>query len=617
MSALALAPTLGAADDGALTRLLSYVAESEDATSTAREKAERDRDYFDGKQLTQAEHDALVARGQPPVSFNVIRSRVDFHQGLEKKQRRDPKAWPRNPQDQPAADAFTDGMRYVIDEADYSTVRSAVWRNVTVEGFGGIEAWVTPARDGNYDIHLAHIAWDRLITDPHSSKADFSDARYVGQVMWLDAEEAVERFGEQSRAIIETTLEPTSLSETYDDKPRNGGWADKKRRRVRIIAMWCRHRGVWHHYEFTKGGILSEAAGPYVDQDGESYCPILLESCNVDRDNNRYGVVRDLIDPQDEINKRRSKALHLLTMQGVIADNGAVANVAQTRKDIAKPDFYIEKQPNSDFQIIRSTELAAGQARLGSEAMAYVMQSGPNAALLGKGTEDQSGKAIEAQQAGGLIEHGDLLDTLRRMDRRVFRLVASLIKQFWTAEKWIRVTDDELAPRWVGLNVPQPEVQQLQDPATGQVFERPVVDPFTGQPVVRIENNVAELNVDIIVLDAPDVITLEGENYESVVKLLGAAAQTPPPILKLMVEMHPGLTTRRKKQLLDTLDQLAQAGGQPNPQAQQAQDIAARKAEADIEKTRADAVLSVARAEATIGRDTPPPEVQQAPVGAY
>jgi hypothetical protein len=209
-----------------------------------------------------------------------------------------------------------------------------------------------------------------------------------------------------------------------------------------------------------------------------------------------------------------------------------VENVAEARKQLARPDGYIEKLPGLDFNTITNTDLASGQAQLGEQAMAYVMQAGPNAALLGKGTEDQSGKAIEAQQQGGMIEHGDLMDTLRRMDRRVFRMVALMMKQFWTAEKWVRVTDDELAPKWVGLNVPEPAI----DPMTGQ----PMMDPWTGEPVIQgVQNNVAELDVDILVTDAPDIVSLDSENYQSIVQLLGAAPNTPPPILRLLIEMHP------------------------------------------------------------------------------
>ena len=62
-----------------------------------------------------------------------------------------------------------------------------------------------------------------------------------------------------------------------------------------------------------------------------------------------------------------------------------------------------------------------------------------------------------------------LTDRLRNLDIRVFRAVWARIRQFWTAEKWIRVTDDEHNVKWVGVNV-DPQQMQLamaQNPAHG------------------------------------------------------------------------------------------------------------------------------------------------------
>lgn len=588
-NALALidTPVTQSTDDALLSRLVRQFEEAEEATAAARGKAERDRDYYDGKQLTQEEHDELEKRGQPPISFNVIKSRVEFLQGIEKKQRRDPKAWPRNnPQDAAAADAFTDGMRYAISEADYETARSGAWKNITVEGFGGIEVWATPARDGNYDFRMKRIPWDRIFYDPHSGEPDFSDAGYLGQILWMDEGAAVERYGEQAKAIIETTLSVTTISDTYDDKPKWTQWADRRRKRVRVVVMWDKSGDGWSCHEFTKAGVLDSMPSPYVDQDGEAYCPLILESAHVDRDNNRYGEVRNLIDPQDEINKRRSKALWLVTMRGVVAEEGAVADKEKTRRELARPDFYIEKAPGAEFEIVNSGDLAAGQAQLGQQAMAYVMQSGPNAALLGKGTEDQSGRAIEAQQAGGMIEQGDIMDTLRRLDHRAFKMVASLMKQFWTAEKWIRVTDDELAPKWVGLNVPQ-------ENEWGQV--------------VAVENNVAELDMDIIISDAPDMVTLDGETYQAFTQLLSSGL--PPPMLRLAIELHPGLNVKRKKQALDMLEQMSRPP-RPDPAAEQSQQMAMERAGAETEEIRAKAFKYVAQGEQAAAKAQEPAPLQ-------
>lgn len=586
---------LTAQTDAEHATLIAYYNESVDASRTSREKAERDRDYYDGKQLTADEEAELKRRGQPPIALNVIRARVDYLQGLEKKQRGDPKGYPRNPEDQEAADAFTDGMRYAADAMDYPALRSAAWKNIIVEGCGGVELTVVPRQDGDADIEGHVIPWDRLIYDPHSTKPDFSDGRYLGQVLWLDRDEALERAvangADEAEAAdkLDSTLSFVERGDTFDDKPKDTIWADPVRKRVRIVVLWCKKGGEWTVHEFTRGGVLSSVPSPYVSKDGESLCPVILESAYVDRDNNRYGVVRDLIDPQDEINRRRSKALHLLNTTGVIAETGAVTDVNKTRRELARPDFYVEVMPNARFEIVRQSELAAGQSALGEQAMGYVMQSGPNAALLGKGTEDQSGKAIEAQQAGGLIELGDLLDALRRFDRRVFKLMAAMMQQFWTAEKWIRVTDDELSPQYVGLNVP--------------IVEQTPWGPMQ----LGTQNAVAELDVDVIVAEAPDSINNTVEAYTALSQVMSMAGQVPPPVLRIMIEAHPSLPTRRKKQLLDMLEQMMGAQQQqPDPMQQQMAQAQMERQQADTEKVRADTFKAVAQGEEIARRSMQP-----------
>lgn len=573
--------------DTRLLRLVAWAEEAEEATQDARKLSERDRDYYDSKQWTAAEKAALEERKQPVVTFNVIKARIEYLLGLEKQQRRDPKAYYRNQPDQVAADAFTQGLRFLADSAQFHAKRTKVWRNIVVEGYGGVEVYVEP--DGiDYAIRLNHIPWDRLLFDPHSSSEDFADARYVGQVMWMDLDEAIGRYGDEAREVLETAFANDNVTGTFEDKPRWSVWSDPKRKRVRIVSMWHKDgRGDWSLSEFTKAGMLYEQASPYQDKDGKSLCPLVLESAHVDRDNNRYGEARHLIDPQDEINKRRSKALHQSVSRGIIMSEGALTDVAKARKELAKPDFVLTvnevEGEHTRFQIVDGVQMAAGQAALLQDAHNYVSQAGPNQALLGKGTESQSGRAIEAQQAGGLIEMGDLMDTLRRFDQRVFQLFAAMMQQFWTAERWIRVTDDELAPQAVGLNVVE-------------------YDEY-GQP--QMQNNVAEMDVDVIVSDGQHVIAMQGEAYMAFMQALPQLAALPPAFAMMAIKVNPALTSQQKREMVEALEQMSQ----PNPEAQAAQAAQAQKvqerSDVETEEIRSKAIMNMARADEIAARSQP------------
>ena len=115
----------------------------ENATDAAREDARRDRDYRDGKQWTEEEAAALEERGQAPIVINRIGPKVDFLIGTERQNRQDPKAWPRTPEHNEAADAATDALRYAADNVDIDASFSDCFEDLSVEGIeAAIVEWI-------------------------------------------------------------------------------------------------------------------------------------------------------------------------------------------------------------------------------------------------------------------------------------------------------------------------------------------------------------------------------------------------------------------------------------------------------------------------------------------
>lgn len=569
-----------------LPTLISWFEDSEDATYDARQKSERDRDYYDGKQLTAEEVETLAKRGQPPIAINRIRRKIDYLTGLEKRTRTDPKAFPRNPDDEQAADAATDGIRYVCDSARFQQVASRVWEQVLIEGAAGAEVCVKPDKKGEPQIEIVLCPWDRIFWDHHSSAPDFSDAKVLGTVTWLDEEEILTKWP-GSEDQIESVYASESISDTYDDKPKFAIWGDSTRKRVRVVQAYWRWGDVWHWATFTRAGFLDEPQpSPYLDDQGEPSCPLVFMSAYVDRDNNRYGVVRDMIDPQDELNKRRSKALHLLNVRQVIADQGAVQNVPDARAEMARPDGYIEVTPGMRFDIQQTADLASGQAQLMQEAKAELDMMGPNAALMGEAGSSASGRAIALSQQGGAIENNALMDLHRDWKRRVYAAVWDRIRQFWTAEKWVRVTDDERNVRFVGLNrqvTLEDELREMPDQQQAAMLAQQMGlmpgDPRLAQ-VVRVENNVAEIAVDIVVEEGPDVSTLRQEQFQ----MLAEAAKGRPDVpIDLLIELS---DLPRKEKILDRLRGKTGPDGQPMEPPPPPPDFQLKMAELEFEREK-------------------------------
>lgn len=601
------------ADDlGLLAKLRTWFENAEDSSATARRMAEQARDYYDGDQLTEEERAALRARGQPEMIANRIKPKINYLRGLEKKSRMDPKAFPRNPGDEQGAQAATDSIRYVCDAEVFDQTSSRTWENLLIEGFGGADVIVEDDGGDAPRIRVVHYRWERLFYDPHSSEPDFSDAKFLGGVIWMDEDEVQANWPDAPEEVISDAYSYSQSSvsgNTYDDKPKGVVWSDYKRKRVRVVQMhWTRGRE-WWLATFTAGGFLvAPTRSPYLDERGQPECSLIMQSGYVDRDNNRYGAIKDMIGPQDEINKRRSKALHLLTMRQVVAEQGAVEDVDAARAELAKPDGYIEKAPNSVFEIQQTNDLAAGQFQLLQEAKGELEAVGPNATMQGRQGGSASGRAIALTQQGGAIEvDGALLDQHRAWKHRVYRAIWNRVRQFWTAEKWIRVTENKRNVRFVGLNKPmtyRDAVEQLpadqQEQAVQFLTERGVqpdqeVVGQDGNPVLM--NNVGELDVDIVLDESPDVATLQIEQFQKLGELFPVIAQAMPPLVVPLTELLIEASSLKNKDALlekiQELQQPQQAGPDPallkvqqDAQAQQAQ------TQMDQQKQQADMALA-------------------------
>jgi hypothetical protein len=365
---------------------------------------------------------------------------------------------------------------------------------------------------------------------------------------------------DELEAMLDASMTDTGGS--YSDRPNDlatSPWGDKKKKRVKLAYMYHDRGGVWNLALICGQGTIYDEPSPYIDENGKPCCAIILQSCYVDRENRRAGIVTDMISQQDEVNKRRSKLLHMLSVRQTRSQNGAIADVAALKRELASPDGHIqyEQDPQSSvpgFDIISQSDQVAGQFALLEHTTQAIDNLGPNAALLGSLTGANSGRAIMAQQQAGMAELAPFYDAIRDWNLRVYRAVWNRIRQFWTEERWIRVTDAEDKLEFVGINVPMKNE-----------FGQQMIDQ-QGQPVV--ENSIGQLDVDIIIDTAPDYAILQQEQFEQLTELMGKGFMQLPPDVIIRAS-----SLRNKSELLEALkgpkDEEAQQAAMIQQQLQQ------------------------------------------------
>ncbi len=526
------------------------------------EEQKQSRHYYHGAQYTADEVRILRNRRQPVITYNRIGRKINGIVGIAEKQRQDPKAYPQAPGNDNGATVATTTLRYICDGNGWKEwLKPECLRQAAIEGIAGVELKLIPGDKGDPDIAVDLIFGDDFFYDPRSYKANFADARYNGIAKWMDLDEAQDLFPDKEEELTSLASNGYDLT-THAD--REFKWVYTNERRLRIVEHWYRHRGKWLWAFYCGDTLLDQGISPFRDHLSRPISRFVMFSAAVDHDGDRYGFVRNLKGPQDEINQRRSKALHISNSKRLIMDKGAVDDVEIARVEWARPDGVIEKNPNLNVEPDNTTPDLASQFQFLDEAKNEIEQfANMNpAALAGPGVKNLSGRAVNMLQQPGLAELGPFLISYRDWCIRVYRALWSTAQRFWTNERWLRVSKDAKLAEFLQVN-------QL------------TLDQW-GRPV--IVNELGALDVDIRIDEGPDTVTVMSDTFDVLSQFPPGAV--PPQVL---IKLAP-IDSNTKDELLEMM------APKPNPAQQQIQDLQIAGAKAKVEKTQADTIRQRAAA---------------------
>jgi hypothetical protein len=459
------------------------------------EEQKLSRHYYHGAHWTPEEIRVLRERRQPVITYNRIARKIDGIAGLLQRLRQDPKAYPRNPRNADGAEVATQCVRNILDGAEWQFLDNYAATQAAIEGIGGIELKLVEGDHGDPDITADFIFGDDFFYDPRSFKPDFSDARYMGIAKWLDVEAAIELFpdkeGELRTLMVETGFDLTTHSD------REYKWVYVNEHRLRLVEHWYKHRGRWYWAFYCSFILLDQGVSPFMDERRRPSNRFIMFSAAVDHDGDRYGFTRNFKGPQDELNQRRSKALHISNVTKVRIQKGAVDDVETLRREEARPDGVVEynvgfEKPDSPD---KTQDLQAHLALMQDARSELDSFANINPAILAQdGQNEHSGVAINLLQKAGIAEIGSFLRNYRAWKIRVYRGVWNAIQCTWKSERYIRVTDNKDVAQFLTIN--KLDLNQW------------------GQPT--IVNAVGSLDVDMVLDEGPDNANLMQDAYEMI-----------------------------------------------------------------------------------------------------
>ncbi len=535
-----------------------------------------DCDYYDGLQWTEEDAQLLLERNQAPLVFNEIKPTIDWMIGTERRTRIDFKILGREKSDNDSANAKTQLLKYLDDTNKAAFNRSHAFSDAVRAGVGWIELGLRgdPSEELLYQ---RHESWRNMLYDSNDLTRDLSEARYVFRWKYLDDDIAEAYFPDRIAVIRKAVVDSFSLTGQDDDEMYYMGarvtspgqdyaaatsgkyspidhaaLAWSTRSRVKMIECWFRMPALKKKFSggmlagtvfdsgnpdhvaqlragasvfdklemeircaiFTSGGLVWEGPSPY--RHGKfPFVPIWCYRRQ--RDNAPYGAIRQIRDPQDDLNKRHSKALWILSSNQVEMEEGAVDDIEDLRREVARPDSVIVKNRGKELKITRDNNLAEEQLMLMDRDANHIRNvGGVTAENLGRDTNATSGKAIGLRQDQGSMVTAEIFDNLRYAVQLSGEIELAMIEQFYTMPKVVRVLGERGAAKYHDIN--------KVDPETGEVL-----------------NDITASQADYVVSEQDFKSSLRQAMFESLFDIVGRLAQMNPDValnlLDLVVEM--------------------------------------------------------------------------------
>lgn len=522
------------------------------------DEVRRSNRYYHGQQWSDEQLKVLKARGQPEITFNRTARKINGVVGVVQKLRNDPKAFPRSARSAAGADLATAVMRYVLD--------TSLWKDIEADGVldaskGAIGVCELTLDDGAFqdpDVGLRYVDPITYFYDPRSVRPDFSDVRFDGTSRWVSEDEIEEMFPGAGDRLAQDSSGYETTAHDYD---RQYLWVNE-RKKIRLVEHWYKHDGRWKFCIYANWTVLARGESPFWTKRGnvwETRSRYIKFACAVDEYGDRYGFVRNMKGPQDAINQHRSKAMHIMNTRQVFARRGVFSDVELARKEIARPDGFVQYDGDrNDFSIEQPAQEFLQQTQYFQDAKEEIENYGPSPAIVGTNVNQRSGRALAMMQQNGIAELGPFLKNYRTWKFEVYRSVWCTVQRTWQAERYIRVTDDQEMAQFIQVNAMQ----------------------MGPGGVPQLVNHIASLDVDIILDEGPDTTNVMGDAFDILSSLAQQNVPIPP---QVFLELSP-LPKAVKDKVNGLLSQ------PPSPQQQQAQQLQMQGMAAKVADTQAGAM---------------------------
>lgn len=612
--------------------------------------------YYDGEQLPENVAKTLDKMGMPKLTFNLIKPTVNGVLGMEARTRVDLVITADNEKDdmddllKAVNEQYKDARRL----CDADMAESDAYASMIKAGLGWVEVYRNPyPMQAPYRLQFVHR--DEVFWDWNTKTRDLSDCRWILRRRWDDVDAAKNMFPGHAEAIdaaINNDFETRIGNQNFDiaegsDPDLTAAWAEYQkfsrkdtewlqanRKRVLIQVVYYAVFDKKAVMEFESGRIeeydpankfhnafiatgraqirvvpvrfIREAwyVGPVKVADKMCDAPQgmfpLVPFWGYRRDSNGmpYGMIADMITPQDSVNFRYIKLTAQLNNKTVIMDRDATNMTRkEVKEEINKVDGVIELNPDRRnkntiaevFQVNQDTGISSQQFNLAKDSQQMIQQcAGVYNAMLGEGTTGQSGVAINTLIEQGSTTLSEINDNYRHARLMLGRLLM------------LYLFDDLKKRRNVNVTIFK------DDPSK----RKQVIINATIEGERRMNNDVSKIRASVALAPIQQTPTFRAQLAQQLTQVAGTLPpQVQMAVLDMILELmdipnKAEFLSRVRSSLgvqkdIEDMTPEEQARAEAEAQAQaEAQQLAMRKEMADIAKSEAEAMLKQATAQA-------------------
>ncbi|KXB91766.1 hypothetical protein HMPREF3191_00880 [Veillonellaceae bacterium DNF00626] len=576
-----------------ISKVRDWFKQAVDHGSEWRKLAREEYDFVRGKQWSEDDKAALTEKGRPALTINKIRPHLNILSGYQRVNRYEVNFEPRTSDDFESCELRKGVTKYIMDNCDYNDVESAVFMDGIIGGIGWFHVfydWDYTAMEGEIDIE--RISPFDIYTDPEARKPDYSDGKFLCRAKWVDKDELCDIYPEHADDILSEFRRYDMDEKEADMVGTEPLWYNRDLKKVRLIECWYKEREMETRYMMADGTISdvpppipTVIASPFQVPVDKVRLAVIMGDIKLEEMDSPYqhgffpfvpftlyhygegdvpcGVVRDVKDPQREINKKRSQILHILNTQGnsgLITETTAMTEEQQERyrKYGSKPGAIIEVNDGTlaggRIREIQPSAPPVGLIQSAQESEADIPKiTGINESMLGISSPQQSGRAIELNQRQAVTNIAPFFDNLRKSKRAIVQQLwgykghKGLIPQYYTEEKVFRIVGKTGQEQFVTVN------QQVQ-----------MQDPQTGQLITTVLNDLSQGNYDVIISDTPYSVSQRQGQFWALVDAVSKLGLPANIIFDKLIELSDIPDKQEIIQRLQSQQQQANAPKEPN-----------------------------------------------------